>query len=145
MPMKASVSKTGSLSGISQGIKGRVSDILEEAGALMLSDMKLLTPRDTANPGKHAVDGLTMVIEGDGLRVLVGLPNDRLASEYFWFRFLDGGTAGGTVTYRKGGKRFSMNVPARPALHILERAKDGRVQDVERLIRAAIAEGQSTL
>ena len=114
---------------------------MPEASGLVLQDMKNLTPRDAVNPGSHAADGLTIEYEKDGLRARIGLPTYELESKYFWFKFLDGGTAGGEVTYRKNGARFTMQVPARPALRIRERAKDGKIAEVERMVREAIAEG----
>jgi len=122
-------------------VRQSVIDLMPEASGLVLQDMQNFTPRDAANPGSHAADGLTIEYEKDGLRARIGLPSYELESKYFWFRFLDGGTAGGEVTYSKNGKRFTMSVPARPALRIRERAKDGNIAEVERMVRQAIAEG----
>lgn len=128
------------LNGIADDARQSVADALSEGATLILQDMQNFTPRDAANPGAHAVDGLTIVQEADGLKVHIGLPTLEITSDYFWFRFLDGGTAGGEVTYRKDGKRHTMNVPARPALHILDRARDGNIDEVERLVREALTE-----
>ncbi|OSQ34363.1 HK97 gp10 family phage protein [Thalassospira sp. MCCC 1A01428] len=117
----------------------QVVEAVAKAALAVLDEMRRLTPRDSANPGKHAADGLTVVYSENGLKAFIGLPSDALASDYFWFRFLDGGTKGGTVQYRKAGKlgkRYSMTVPARPALHIRDRAVDGA--DVQQMISLAV-------
>ena len=124
-------------------VRQRIKDALPDAAAPILDDMRALTPVDAANPGPHARDGLTMIVDDDGMTVRIGLPTADLASDYFWFRFLDGGTAGGEVTYRKAGSTtpHTMQVPARPALRIRERALDGNVDEVNRMLRAAIVDG----
>ncbi|OSQ33815.1 hypothetical protein [Thalassospira sp. MCCC 1A01428] len=122
-------------------MQDHVADAVARAALSVLDDMKRLTPRDGANPGPHAADGLTVIYSENGLKAFIGLPSDRLASDYFWFRFLDGGTKGGTVQYRKAGKpgkRFNMTVPARPALNILSRAVDANSDEARRLITAAV-------
>lgn len=115
-----------------------VEDALKQASFLVLQDMKALTPIDGSNPGPHAADGLTVVFDDQGLRSYVGLPNSDLSEKYFWFRFLDDGTKGGEVRYRRDGQIRTMNVPARPAMRIRERAIDGNREEIERLIVEAI-------
>lgn len=130
---------------IPDAVRKRVEAALLKGAGLTLDEMKRLTPFDAANPGAHARDGLTIVVEKGGLRVHVGLPSRELASDYFWFRFLDGGTKGGEVTYwrrtKEGRTRHTMNVPARAALHIREKALDGNADEVERLVREALQQG----
>ena len=126
-----------------QAVRDRMKDALPDAAAPILNDMRFMTPVDPANPGPHARDGLVLIVDDDGLTVRIGLPTAALASEYFWFRFLDGGTAGGEVTYRRAGSTtlHTMRVPARPALNIRQRALDGNLAEVERTLRAAIVAG----
>lgn len=124
-------------------VRQRIQDALPRAAQPVFDDMRAFTPIDPASPGAHARDGLTMIVEDDGLKVSIGLPTVALASEYFWFRFLDGGTAGGEVSYRKAGSAtlHTMRVPSRPAFRIRERALDGNIDEVERLLRQAILDG----
>lgn len=133
------------LNRIPLAVRERVEAALLMGGGIVLQDMRMLTPRDPANPGAHAQDGLTVLADEGGLRLRVGLPTQDLASDYFWFRFLDGGTKGGEVTYWRRGKdgrrRFTMQVPSRPALRIRERALDGNIDEVRALVAEAIAEG----
>ena len=124
-------------------MQDHIADAVARAAMAMLDEMRRLTPRDGANPGPHAADGLTVIYSQDGLKAFIGLPTGRLASDYFWFRFLDGGTKGGTVQYRKAGKlgkRYVMAVPRRPALHIRDRAVDGTIDDVKQIISTAVRE-----
>jgi hypothetical protein len=144
MPVTGGREVAAALRALPRAVEARVAEALEDAAGIVLQDMKARTPRDAANPGKHAADGLTVIFSDSGLQARIGLPTAELASQYFWFRFLDLGTAGGEVTYRRAdapGKLFTMRVPARPALRIREVALDGNLPEVERLIRAAIAEG----
>ena len=126
-----------------QAVRDRMKDALPDAAAPILNDMRVLTPVDGNNPGPHARDGLAMIVDDDGLAVRIGLPNPQLASQYFWFRYLDGGTAGGEVTYRRAGSTtlHTMRVPARPALNIRQRALDGNLAEIDRTLRAAIVAG----
>ncbi|RCK40492.1 hypothetical protein [Thalassospira xiamenensis] len=126
--------------GIPSRIRENVEEALHKAAQLVLFDMEALTPIDASNPGPHARDGLTILAGDGGLSYDIGLPTRDLAEDHFWFRFLDGGTKGGEVSYRRNGRRFTMRVPKRPALRILERAMDGNRDEIERLIVQAIRE-----
>lgn len=143
MPVTGGREAAAALRALPRRVEARIAEALEQAAGIVLQDMRALTPRDAANPGAHAADGLTVVFAEQGLRAHVGLPTPELASDYFWFRFLDGGTRGGEVTYRRAdapGKLFTMRVPARPALRIRERALDGNLAEVDRLVRQAVAQ-----
>lgn len=134
------------LNSIPVAVRERVEDAIFKSAGLVLEDMKRLTPYDGANPGSHARDGLTIAVMDGGLEARVGLPTKDLESDYFWFRFLDGGTKGGQVRYWRQGadgtrKRHTMTVPARPALRIRERALEGNIDEVRRLVAEAIAQG----
>lgn len=143
MPVTGGKEAAALLRAIPAAVELRVKFALEQAALIVLEDMRALTPRDPANPGPHARDGLTIRMAENGLRADIGLPTAGLASDYFWFRFLDGGTQGGEVTFRRRGgvQLFTMTVPARPALRIRERALEGNLGEVDRLVRAAVAEG----
>lgn len=127
-------------------VRVRIAQAIEAGARLVLADMKVLTPRDSANPGPHAADGLTLILDEEDTRARVGLPTDDLASDYFWFRFLDGGTKGGEVTANRRGangkrQRYTIKVPARAALRIRERALDANRDELRRLVAQAVAEG----
>ena len=126
-----------------EAVRQRMKDALPDAAAPILNDMRAMTPVDADNPGPHARDGLALIVDDDGLTVRIGLPTAALAAAYFWFRFLDGGTAGGEVTYRRAGSTtlHTMRVPARPPLNIRQRALDGNLAEVDRTLRAAIIAG----
>lgn len=111
------------------------------AAQLVLAEMQRLTPVDPRSR-EHARDALTVAFEESGLTARIGLTTAELTSDYFWFRFLDLGTKGGEVRYRVRGTREvrTMQTPARPALHIRERSLDMTRDDVERLIRQALAQ-----
>lgn len=144
MPVTGGREVAAALRRVPAAVEARVREALEDAAVLVLQDMKAMTPRDAAAPGGHVADLLTVIAEPEGLRLHLGLPSPQLASSGFWFRFLDGGTAGGEVTYRLArspGKLFTMRVPARPALRIRERALDGNLAEVDRLVRQAVADG----
>lgn len=146
MPVTGQKEVIAKLNRLPDIVRMKAAEALSEAAGIVLQDMKVLTPRDRANPGPHAADALTIVTSPDGLEAHVGLPTADLASDYFWFRFLDSGTKGGEVRYWKRGadgsrKRHTMVVPSRPALRIRERAYEGNMDEVERLVRQAIAEG----
>lgn len=119
-------------------IREYLEDALQRASFIVLQDMQAMTPTDGSNPGPHARDGLTVIFDEGGLKSNIGLPTNDLNEEYFWFRFLDGGTKGGEVSYTRNGRRHTMTVPARPAMRILERALDGNRDDIERLIADAV-------
>lgn len=141
MPVTGGDRVAAKLRAIPDLVRQRVIEAIEESAGFVLQDAKLLTPRDAVNPGAHAADGLTTIFDKGGMRALVGLPTPELRNNYFWFRFLNGGTEGGQISYRKGGKRFTMNVPSRPALRVLERARDGNLAAIEASVREAVAEG----
>ncbi len=126
-------------------IREYLEDALQRASFIVLQDMQGMTPIDGSNPGPHARDGLTVMLDDGGLKSHIGLPTNDLNEEYFWFRFLDGGTKGGEVSYTRNGKRHTMTVPARPAMRIRERALDANRDEIERLIvdaiRRALREG----
>jgi len=130
---------------IPNAVREKVVEALERAAGLVLEDMRSFTPLDAKNPGSHARDGLTVIFSENGTRAQIGLPTKRLENDYFWFRFLDGGTKGGEVSYWRNGsagrKKYVMRVPARPALRIRERALDGNMDEVRRLVAEAVAEG----
>ncbi len=118
-----------------------IAEAVAKAAASLLLEMQRLTPRDAANPGRHAADGLTVQIVDGGLKAYVGLPSDALAQDYFWFRFLDGGTKGGVVQYKRAGKlgkRYKMKVPRRRALHIRDRAVDATIDETRNVISEAV-------
>lgn len=124
------------LTGFGAKARAFVDAALEDVADDMLQDMKARTPRDPASRGPHAVDALTVVKNPDGEGYKIGLPTEDLVSDFFWFRFLDQGTAGGTVTYRtrRSTKRYEMAVPPRPALRILENTLDAnRARLLERV------------
>ncbi|MCA1971247.1 MAG: HK97 gp10 family phage protein [Caenispirillum sp.] len=124
-------------------IQERVKEALEQGAQMVLEDMKALTPVDSANPGPHARDGLTITRDENGLAIHVGLPTPALATEYFWFRFLDMGTRGREVTYRKAGSRamHKMQVPPRQPRNIRITALDMNYYEIERLVKRAIQMG----
>lgn len=137
------------LKGLLRRFPERCADTVSKAVAKgaqeVLADMQMLTPYDPKNPGAHARDALTISFEKGGLVANVGLTTPELTSDYFWFRFLDGGTKGGEVTYwrrTKDGKRRQsiMRVPFRAAQHIRERALDANRDELDRLVRAALKE-----
>lgn len=122
-------------------VRQEVEEALQRAAQLVLEEMRRLTPIDPSST-THARDALTVAFQESGLTAKVGLTTAALTSDFFWFRFLDLGTKGGEVRYRVRGTREvrTMQTPARPALHIRERAMDLNRDDVERLIRAALAD-----
>ncbi len=129
-------------------VRAELTREIEAAGEALREEMTRLTPRDAANPGPHAADGFRVVTDDDGLGVRVGLPTPEDVTEYFWFRFIDLGTQGGAVRYRRSvgaghvrrPRRWHiMNVPSRPALHIRARALDGMAAEIRARIGAAVA------
>lgn len=120
-------------------VEAHVKEAIEAAAAQILLDMQAFTPQDP-NSTDHARDALAVAFEESGLAARIGLPTATKAQEYFWFRFLDGGTKGGQVSYRRAGSttRHTMTVPSRPALRIRERALDMNRDDIERLMKEAI-------
>lgn len=156
MPVTGALEIVKKFNSIPLAVRTRVEDAIREGAVIILEDMKRLTPYDAANPGSHARDGLTVHFLEDGLEARIGLPTRDLESDYFWFRFLDGGTKGGEVYYWYGGapanyrrmsktarlaKMRKIKVPARPALRIRERALEGNIDEVRRLVAEAIAQG----
>jgi hypothetical protein len=143
MPVKGGRRTAKALQRVPARVKTRVQDAIEDAAGLVLADMRAFTPYDTSNPGPHARDGLTIRYEGDRLTAHVGLPSRDLAQDYFWFRFLDSGTRGGEASYRsrQTGKRITVRVPARPALRIRERALEGNLPEIKRLVNEAVRDG----
>lgn len=139
MPVKGAKELVAALSiRIPARVREHVEDALKQASFLVLQDMQAMTPVDGSSAGPHARDALTVMFDEGGLKTNIGLPTRDLSEDHFWFRFLDGGTKGGEVSYTKNGKRFTMKVPKRSALRILERALDGNRDEIERLIAAAI-------
>jgi hypothetical protein len=143
MPVTGGRRTAQALRQVPQRVEARLREALEESAGLVLADMRAFTPYDADNPGPHARDGLTIRYEADRLAAHVGLPSRELAQDYFWFRFLDGGTRGGEVTVRnrRGEGFYTMRVPARPALRIRERALEGNLPEVRRLISLAVENG----
>lgn len=122
----------------SKEIRPKLLQNMRTAAEFILDDMRAMTPIDRDNPDPHARDGLTILeIEGD-LILRIGLPTLQLANDFFWFRFLDSGTRGGVVTYRRNGKVVEVNVPARVALRIMENALLKNEAIVRRLIIGAL-------
>lgn len=133
------------LASLPDRLRPGLAEALRQGAVLVLSDMTALTPVDADEPGPHARDALTIAAAEDGLSVRVGLPSRELASDYFWFRFLDGGTKGGEVTARRRRPdgtvhRYTVRVPARPALMIRERALDQNIAEIRRLVADAVEE-----
>ena len=130
------------LIGTAERAQALVEEALEEAAQDVLRDQQALTPVDPSRPGPHVRDALTILatLENGRPGVRVGLPTADLANVFFWFRFLDAGTAGGTVTYRRRGsdKQHTMTVPARPALHILNNSLDANRDKIVAAVRAAL-------
>lgn len=143
MAVKGGKEAAAKLAAIPAVVRDRIEDALREGAEAILTDMRLMTPRDSSNPGPHAADMLTMIVSDDGLKIDIGLPTNQLAQDAFWFRFLDSGTKGGQVTYRRAGSAnlHTMTVPARPALRIRDRALDGNLAEVRRLVALAIQSG----
>ena len=146
MPVTGAQEAVAKLNKIPAIVREKVEEAIKKSAGIVLEDMRRLTPRDPANPGSHAREGLTYIIDEGGLEARIGLPTKELENDYFWFRFLDGGTKGGEIRYWRRDKagnrtRHTMNVPSRPALHIRERALDGNIEEVRRLVAEAITEG----
>lgn len=134
------------LNRIPDEVRDRVAAALKKGAGQVLGDVVAYTPYDPTHGGSHARDGMTMRVSEDGLTIRVGLVDKKAESDYFWFRFLDGGTKGGEVNYwrrKADGSRVrqTMKVPARPALRILDRALDGNIAEVKRLVAEAVSEG----
>lgn len=143
MPVRGGRQVANRLRGLPRQVNTHLQEAIEESAVLVLQDMRNFTPVDADNPGPHARDALTIRYEEDGLTAYVGLPTRDLASDYFWFRFLDGGTRGGEASYRSRttGKRVTVRVPARPALEIRQRALTGNLNEIRRIINRALQNG----
>lgn len=114
------------LTAVSDEVKAAVRQEIRQGAEDILAEMKRLTPVDASSGGPHVRDALRIDYAADGLKAQIGLPSDAEVEAYFWFRFLNDGTKGGTVAYRRGGKRYAMTVPKRAALRILERAVNAK-------------------
>lgn len=130
------------LSALATQLRPRIARALEAGAQDMLVDMQRLTPRGPGGTDGRARDALTVDADDRELRVRVGLPSRALVSDYFWFRFLDQGTAGGSVRYRNPGsaKVHTMTVPPRPALRILDTAYDLNRDRIEARLRAVVVD-----
>lgn len=129
-----------------EAVRVRLQEALPKAAQVILEDMQAFTPVDGLHGGAHAREGLNVKISDDGLQANIGLPTQQDVNDYFWFRFLDGGTKGGEVKYWKrdaSGKRtrHTMQVPSRPALRIREKALDANEAKAREIIMEAIQAG----
>lgn len=146
MPVKGGKDVAAALRRMPARVREEVIDAVQRGAEAVLDDMRRFTPLDPATP-QHAREGLTIVEDKDGMAAHVGLPTAELASEYFWFRFLDGGTKGYTAgdTRRTGKskttKKIYRDIPPRPALHIRQRALDANRDSIEAAVRRAIEAG----
>lgn len=142
MPVRGGEQVADRLRRAPQQARNRLEDAIRDGGELVLSDMRALTPIDADNPGPHARNGLTMRFDEQETKALVGLPTRDLASDYFWFRFLDGGTRGGTYRAKRAVngdmQRYDINVPSRPALNIRQRALNRNIDEITRLVSRAL-------
>jgi len=148
MPVMGISEAVSTLNNAGAVIESAVKQAIEKGAGIVLDDMRNMTPIDPASGGDHARNGLYIAYDDDGLIAHIGLPDAASASDYFWFRFLDGGTKGGEVRYWRRDKagnrtRHVMRVPTRPALHIRERAIDGNIDEIRALVRAAIEDALS--
>ena len=118
-------------------LRSRLEDAISEAAELLLADMRRRVPRDSGALARALVTAMSE----SGLAAHIGLPTRRLPSRYFYARFIEAGTKGGQVTYRRRGsaKIHTMNVPFRAARPFMRPALDLNRAAVERMIRDAVA------
>lgn len=144
MPVSGQGALLAALRAMPDRARAEIAKAVQQGAEGVLEEMKRLTPVDPETP-KHARDGLTISYESDGQVARIGLPTNALAEEFFWWRFLDGGTKGYTAgdtrrtAKNKTTKKVRRNIPARPALRIRERALDANRDEIERLVRMALA------
>jgi hypothetical protein len=126
---------------IPRAVETRVRDAIQDGAIEILQDMKARTPADTGQTRA----ALTVRYENEGLTAHIGLPTRDLASDHFVFRFIDSGTRGGEFRAKRrvNGEvqRYTIRVPPRAALNIRQNALAGNIDEVDRLVRAAIREG----
>ena len=139
MPVKGADKLKAAFRRMPDAVREDVEEAIQRAADLILEDMKRFVPRDTGD----LAAALAKVATESGLGALIGLPTQELANDYFYARFIEEGTKGGTVNYRrKGGPQVhTMNVPARPATPFMAPALDVNREDIERLLRTAIQTG----
>lgn len=136
MPVTGGRQTAAALNRIPQRARAEIELAIEQIADQILADMKQFAPRDTG----QLATALTRVLENDGLKARVGLPTELLANDYFYARFIELGTKGGEVQFRRAGssKRHTMTVPARPARPFMEPALNINRDDLINAIRAAL-------
>lgn len=140
-PVRGAERVVAGFRGLRIAVEARLREAQARNAERLLSVQRGMTPLDPDGPGPHVRNLLTVVTERDGLRVRVGLPSDALASEGFWFRFLDQGVQAQTVRYRRAGsqKRHIIQVPARQAQLILIRSLATVQAEAQAALQDAIA------
>lgn len=120
-------------------VREELRKALADTADQILADQKSLVPRDS---GKLAA-ALTKESRENGMRWLIGLPSLDLARRHFWLRFLEYGTKGGIVSFRRAGSAIphTMRVPPRARRPVLEPSMDANRDEFVARIRAAIRRG----
>ena len=120
-------------------VRAEVRQAVAEIAERILRDMRSFVPVDTG----ELRAGLDKAFSESGLSARIGLVTAQAASDLFYARFIELGTVGGQVTYRRAGSqtRHVMNVPARPATPFMDPALRANRPELERRIWQAIEEG----
>lgn len=139
MPVTGTQKVVAAIRRIPAAVREEVEAAIVQAADLVLRDMQSLAPKDT---GALAA-ALTKAIGESGLSARIGLPTDVLASDFYYARFLEFGTKGGEVSYRRRGspKSYVMRVPARAPRPFMGPALDLNREQIEALIRDAVTRG----
>ena len=136
MPVTGQSALKRRLLALSPALRAQVAEAVEEAGKAVLADMKNFAPTDTG----ALRSALTLEISKGGLGVAVGFPRKGLASDFFYGRFIEYGTKGGsrTIRRRKTGKVVTVTWPARPARPFMKPALDVNRRNIRNAIGQAI-------
>ena len=139
MPVVGAREAAARIRAIPAAVRREIEEAVEQVADQILADMKGLVPRDSA---ALAAALTTASIEG-GLGYRIGLPTEALARQFFYARFLEEGTKGGLVSFRKSGSAVphTMRVPSRPRRPFMEPALDAGKRDLIAAIGRAMEAG----
>ncbi|MDW3204572.1 MAG: hypothetical protein R8L07_03435 [Alphaproteobacteria bacterium] len=120
-------------------VRAEIQEAVEQVADQILIDMKGLVPRDSA----ALAAALTKAAIEGGLGYRIGLPTEALARKFFYARFLEEGTKGGLVSFRRAGSAVphTMRVPARARRPFMEPALDAGKRDLVAAIGRAVNDG----
>ena len=140
MPVRGAKEVATALREAPNAVRRELAAVVAEIADLILRDMVGLVRKDTGG----LAQALDKVFSESGLSARIGLVTAKAAADFFYARFLELGTKGGEVRYRRrgqGARWHTMQVPARPATPFMQPSLDMNRDDLERLVWEAIREG----